>query len=109
MWASGDVPRPRGGDTPKASEQAAPPRRASSDGAARGTRFERCNGRHEVRAATVARDILRSGAVRAARVTTTSVLVSSTTASSDSCNLFDYYVLCLPYVLFTVKTLRFYA
>jgi hypothetical protein len=46
------------------------PLRASSDGAARGARFERSHIRHEVRVATVARDILRSGAVRTARVTT---------------------------------------
>jgi hypothetical protein len=46
------------------------PRRATSDGTTRGTRFERRHGRHEMRAATVARDILRSVAVRAARVMT---------------------------------------
>jgi hypothetical protein len=46
------------------------PRRASSDGVARGARFERHHRRREVHAATVVRDILRSGVVRAARVTT---------------------------------------
>jgi hypothetical protein len=46
------------------------PRRASSDGDARGARFERRHGRCEVRAAMIAHDILRSGTVRAARVTT---------------------------------------
>jgi hypothetical protein len=46
------------------------PRRASSDGDARGARFERRHGRREVRATTIARDILQSSAVRAARVTT---------------------------------------
>jgi hypothetical protein len=46
------------------------PRRASNDDGAQGMRFERRHGRREVRAAMTARDILRSGAVRAARVTT---------------------------------------
>jgi hypothetical protein len=47
------------------------PRRASSDDTTWGTRFKRHHGRREVRAATIARDIiLRSGAVRVARVTT---------------------------------------
>jgi hypothetical protein len=46
------------------------PRRVSSDGDARGTRFERRHGRREVQVATIAHDILRSGAVRASRVTT---------------------------------------
>jgi hypothetical protein len=46
------------------------PRCASSDGDARGARFERRHGRREVRAATIAHDILRSDAVRAAWVTT---------------------------------------
>jgi hypothetical protein len=32
-----------------------------------------------------------------------------TTTSFDSCFLFDYCVLCLPHVLFTLKTVRFYA
>jgi hypothetical protein len=64
--------------------------------------------------ATVARDILWSNAVRAAQVMT----------SIHSCVLdgvlrqlpppirvmhFDYCVLCLPYTLFTLKTVRFYA
>jgi hypothetical protein len=31
------------------------------------------------------------------------------TTSFDSCFLFDYCVLCLPYVLFTLKTVRSYA
>jgi hypothetical protein len=46
------------------------PRCTSSDGDTRGARFERRHGRCEVRAATIAHDILRSGAVRAARMTT---------------------------------------
>jgi hypothetical protein len=33
----------------------------------------------------------------------------SATTSFDSCFLFDYCVLCLPHVLFTLKTVRFYA
>jgi hypothetical protein len=46
------------------------PRRASSDGAAGGARFERRHGRREVHISTIVRGILRSGIVRAARVTT---------------------------------------
>jgi hypothetical protein len=46
------------------------PRCASNDGDTRGVRFERRHGRCEVRAATIAHDILRSGAVRAAPMMT---------------------------------------
>jgi hypothetical protein len=46
------------------------PRRASSDGDTRGVRFERRHGRRAVRAVMIARDILRSGTVLVARVTT---------------------------------------
>jgi hypothetical protein len=46
------------------------PRCASSDGDTRGARFEWRHGRCEVRATTIAHDFLRSGAVRAARMTT---------------------------------------
>jgi hypothetical protein len=31
------------------------------------------------------------------------------TTLSDSCFLFDYCVLCIPHVLFTLRTVRFYA
>jgi hypothetical protein len=71
MWASGGggprAPRRRHSQGGRASGA---PRRASSDGAARGTRFERRHGRREVHTVTTARDILRSGADRAAPVTT---------------------------------------
>jgi hypothetical protein len=63
-------PGPRGGDTSTARRASDTPRCASSDGDTRGVRFERCHGRCEVRAATIAHDILRSGAVRAASMTT---------------------------------------
>jgi hypothetical protein len=64
-------PGPRGGGTSKAGEQAAPldVRVATTTHEARGS-SERCHGRREVRASMIARDILRSGAVWAARVTT---------------------------------------
>jgi hypothetical protein len=81
-------PRSRGGGTSKAGEQA-----TSVDvRVATATREARCSskrrhGRPEMRAAMIARDILRSGAVF----------------------LFDYCVLCLPHILFTPKTVRFYA
>jgi hypothetical protein len=45
------------------------PQRVSSNDAARGAGFEWRHGRREVRSAMIVRDILRSGAVRAARVT----------------------------------------
>jgi hypothetical protein len=85
------------------------PRRASSDGNARGARFERRHGRHEVRAATIARDILRSGAVWVAQVTT---YICACVVDDVLRRLpplihvfFYYYVLYLPHVLFTVKTI----
>jgi hypothetical protein len=43
------------GGVPRALGQR--PRRASSDGAARGARFDPRHGRHEVRAAMIARDV----------------------------------------------------
>jgi hypothetical protein len=69
-WASGGVPgtpRRRHFQGRRASSA---PRCVSSDGDTRGVRFERRHGRCEVRAATIAHDILRSSAVRAARMTT---------------------------------------
>jgi hypothetical protein len=64
-------PGTRGGGTSKTGEQAAPldVRVATASHEARGL-SERRHGRREVRAAMIARDILRSGAVWAARVTT---------------------------------------
>jgi hypothetical protein len=89
------------------------PRCASSDGNTRGARFERRYGRCEVRAATIAHDILRSGAVRAARMTTyiCAYVVDDVLQRlpPSICMFFDYCVLCLPHVLFTLKTVQFYA
>jgi hypothetical protein len=64
-------PRPREGGTSKAGEQATPVdvRVATATHKARGS-SERRHGRREMCAALIARDILRSGAVWAARVTT---------------------------------------
>jgi hypothetical protein len=115
--ASGGIPgasrQTRGDNTPKAGEQATPPRRASSDGAARGTRFERHHGRREVRTATIARDILLSSAVWAARVTTSicSCVVDDVLRQLPHLlrvMSFDYCVLVLPQARFTLKTIRFY-
>jgi hypothetical protein len=63
--------RPRGGGTSKADEQAAPVdvRVATATHEARGS-SERHHGRREMHAVMIARDILRSGAVWATRVTT---------------------------------------
>jgi hypothetical protein len=71
VWASGGVPEARGGGTYKAGEQAAPVdvRVAMATHEARGS-SERRNGRREMRPAMIARDIIQSGAVWAARVTT---------------------------------------
>jgi hypothetical protein len=64
-------PGPQGGDTSKAGEQAAPldVRVTTVTHEARGS-SERRHGRRKVRAPMIACDILRSGAVWAARVTT---------------------------------------
>jgi hypothetical protein len=67
-----------------------------------------------MRAAMIARDILRSGAVWAARVTIyicAGVIddVLRPLPPSIRVFFFDYCVLCLPQVLFTLKTIRFYA
>jgi hypothetical protein len=88
------------------------PRRVSSDGAARGSRFEHRHGRREVRVATVARDILRSSTVRATRVMTS---IRSYVLDGVLRRLpppirvmsIDYYVLYLPHALFTLKTVGF--
>jgi hypothetical protein len=63
--------RPRGGSTSKAGEQAAPVdvRVATTTHETRGS-SERRHGRREMRTAMITHDILRSGAVSAARVTT---------------------------------------
>jgi hypothetical protein len=64
-------PRPRGGSTSKAGEQAAPVdvQVATTTYEVRGS-SERRHGRREMHAAMITRDILRSGAVWAARVMT---------------------------------------
>jgi hypothetical protein len=67
--ASGGVPgTPRRQFQGRRSSDAT--RCASSDGDIRGARFEQRHGRCEVRAATIAHDILRSSVVRVARLTT---------------------------------------
>jgi hypothetical protein len=69
--ASSGAPRPQGGGTSKAGEQAAPGdvRVATATHEVRGS-SERRHGRREMRATLIAHDILRFGAVWAARVTT---------------------------------------
>jgi hypothetical protein len=74
-------PKPREGCTSKAGEQATPIDVRVA------TATHESHGRREMRAVMIARDILRSGAVF----------------------FFDYCVLCLPHVLFTLKIVRFYA
>jgi hypothetical protein len=70
VWASGGVARAPRRRHSQSGRTSSAPRRACSDGAARGERFERHHGRRKVRAATIVCDILRSGAIRATRVTT---------------------------------------
>jgi hypothetical protein len=79
VWASdGGVPVHASGGVPEAQRRrhsqggraSGTPCHASSDGATRDTRFERRHRRREVRATTIARDILRSGTIRTGRVTT---------------------------------------
>jgi hypothetical protein len=62
--------------------------------------------RREVRAATVARNILRSSAVRAPLVTTSSDLVSSTASSRD---YLLQSMLCLRLLCFMPTTYTIYA
>jgi hypothetical protein len=61
----------------------------------------------------IARDILRSGAIWAVRVTTyicVYVIDDVLRPLPPSIRVFFYYrVLCLPHVLFTLKTVRFYS
>jgi hypothetical protein len=108
-------PRPQGGGTSKVGEQAAPVdvRVATATHEARGS-SERRHGRREMRAALIARDILRSGTVWGGLSDDLHLCFyhrrrPPATTSFDSCFLFDYCVLCLPHVLFTLKTVRFYA
>jgi hypothetical protein len=68
--ASSGIPRAPRRRYSQSRRASGAPRRASSDVAARGVRFERRHGRREVRAATIARNIHQSSVVRAARVTT---------------------------------------
>jgi hypothetical protein len=105
-------PGPQGGDTSKASEQAASldVRVATTTHEARDS-SERRHGRREVRAAMIARDIRRSlgGPSDHLHLCLCHWRRPPATTSSDSCFLFDYYVLCLPHVLFMLKTVRFYG
>jgi hypothetical protein len=105
--ASGGVPGAPRWRHSQSERASGAPRRASSDGIARGTRFEWRHGRCEVRAATITRDILWSGAVRVVRLTT-SICVC---VVDDVLRRLPHpiRVLCPPHALFTLKTLRFYA
>jgi hypothetical protein len=74
---------------------------------------ERCHGRREMRAAMIAHDILRSGAVWAARVTTyicacviDDVLRPLPPSIRFSFSIIVFYAL---HVLFTLDIVRFYA
>jgi hypothetical protein len=108
-------PMPRGGGTSKAGEQAAPVdvRVATAMHEARGS-SKRRHGRREMRAAMIARDIFRSGAVSVARVTTyicACVIDDVLWPLPPSIRVFFSIIvfLCLPHVLFTLKIVRFYA
>jgi hypothetical protein len=107
------VPGPWDGDTSKADEQATPldVRVATATHEARGssgvTEGARCAQR---RSRMTSSDPAQFGRPEWRH---TSVIMSSTTSSGDYllrfvC-FFDYCVLCLPHVLFTLKIVRFYA
>jgi hypothetical protein len=70
VHASGGVPEAQRRRHSQGGRASGTPCHASSDGATRDTRFERRHRRREVRATTIARDILRSGTIRTGRVTT---------------------------------------
>jgi hypothetical protein len=113
--------RPRGDDTPEASEQATTHLQALAAATHLNPRttvahpdVRLATTSHEDRATMVACDILRSGAIRAARVTTSirsCVLDSVLQRLPPPIRImhFDYCVLCLPHTLFTLKTVGFYA
>jgi hypothetical protein len=90
-------------------------RRASSDGDAWGTRFERAASRKARDARSVDRawhppiQRILGGPSDDLHLCFCHRRRPPTTTSFDSCFLFDYCVLCLPHVLFTLKTVRFYA
>jgi hypothetical protein len=113
--ASGDVPRPQGGGTSKTDEQAAPVdvQVATATHEARGSSEQR-HGRREMRTEMIACDILRYFAVLGGPSDDLHLCLCHrrrppATISFDSCFIFEYCVLCLPHVLFTLKTLRFHA
>jgi hypothetical protein len=101
--------RPRGGSTSKAGEQAAPVdvRVATTTHEARGS-SER---RHERDDRAWHPPIRRSlgGPSDDLHLCLCHRRCPPATTSSDSCFLFDYCVLFLPHVLFTLKTVWFYA
>jgi hypothetical protein len=91
------------------------PWRASSDGVAWGARFERAASRKARGARSDDRawhpPIRRGlgGPCDDLHLCLCHRRRPLTTTSSDSCFLFDYCVLCLPHVLFTLKTVQFYG
>jgi hypothetical protein len=115
MWASGGVPgtpRRRHFQGRRASDA---PRRASSNGDAWGARFERVVSR-KARGArsddhTWHPPIRRSlgGPSDDLHLCLCHRRRPPATTSFDLCFLFDYCVLCLPPILFTLKTVQFYA
>jgi hypothetical protein len=115
MQASGGVPEAPRRRHFQGRRASGARRRASSDGDAWGVRFERAVSR-------TARDARSDD--RAWHLSIRCSLGAPSdnlhlclchrrrppaTTSFDSCFLFDYCVLCLPHLLFTLKTVRFYA
>jgi hypothetical protein len=115
VWASDGVPRAprrRHFQDRRASDA---PRRVSSDGDAWGASFERAASQKVRGARSYDRawhpPIRRSlgGSSDDLHLCLCHQRCPPATTSSNSCFLFDYCVLCLPHVLFTLKTVRFYA
>jgi hypothetical protein len=104
----------RGGDTPKTDGQVTTHAQARATAAHTRCEVRVASRRCEVRATKVARDILRSDVVRAARVT---ISIRSCVLDGVLQRLpppihvmsFDHCVLCLPHALFTLKIIIFYA
>jgi hypothetical protein len=108
----GGILEPRGGDTSKADEQAVPldVRVATatheawgSSGVTEGTRCAQRRSR-----VTSSNPVQLGGPSNDLHLCLCHWRHPPVTNSSDSCFLFDYCVLCLPHILFMLKTVRFY-
>jgi hypothetical protein len=113
--ASGGVPEAQSWRNFQGRRVSGARRRASSDGDAWGARFERAASRKARDARSDDRawhpSVRRSlgGPSDDLYLCLCHRRCPPATTSFDSCFLFNYCVLCLPHVLFTLETVRFYA